>query len=239
MTTALPPTSHRRIHAKKLGVHLTRLLAERGLSKRGVAAELSTSRSLLTLWCKGQSLPSLEQALELSQAIGDDRILEIVRDGRMVTCPIDGTQFEWRGGGPAVYCSDRCRKVGAAANQRKTRNTSIPKLEGELALLTDRIAAFCGSCEWDGICKTPDCELRAVSPLPLRLAPDVDEVEPWQQGPLTEEGREALSSKSRARWADPEYRERNLAAMQAAGHPAHDERRDEWRAAVAAGRRSA
>lgn len=236
MTTPLPPDSHRRLHSRKLGAHLTRTLAARKISKRGLAGTLSTSRSLLILWCKGDVLPSLDQARELAEALSDPKILEIVQEGRMLTCPVCQRRFEWIGGGRATYCSDRCRKYGA--NSVNRRRSNIALVENELALFRDRVVAFCTACELDGICKTADCELRPVSPLPLRAPVDVDAAQPWERGPLTDEGRARQAEARERRWSRPGERERWGAHMRAV-HPANDpERRDAWREAVAAGRRA-
>ncbi len=236
MTTPLPPDSHRRLHSRKLGAHLSRILATRKISKRGLSETLSTSRSLLILWCKGDVLPSLDQARELAEALSDPRILEIVQEGRMLTCPVCTRTFEWRGGGRATYCSDRCRRYGA--NGATRRRSNLPLVENELALFRDRVAAFCGACEPDGICKTSECELRAVSPLPLRAAIDVEAARPWAQGPLTEAGRASRDAASAERWRRPGERER-MGALIRASHPAHDpERREAWRGRVGAGRKA-
>jgi len=237
VTTPLPPDSHRRVHSAKLGAHLTHELAIRRISKKGLAQTLSTSRSLLTLWCKGDVLPSLDQARELSEALADPSILKIVMAGRMLTCPVCSRTFEWRGGGRATYCSDRCRKYGANAATR--RRSNLPMVESALAMHKAVVATFCGACEPDGICKTPACDLRPVSPLPLRSAIEVDAAQPWKQGPLSAVGRASHRLASARRWAKPGERER-MGALIRAAHPANDpERREDWREAVAAGRRSA
>lgn len=237
MTSILPPDSHRRVHAMRLGRHLTALLSARKISKRGLATTLSTSRSLLILWCKGDVLPSLDQARELAEALADARVLEIVQAGRVLTCPVCSKRFEWRGGGRATYCSNRCRKYGANAANR--RRSNLPMVEAELAIAKQAVADFCAACEPDGICKTPACELRAVSPLPLRAAIEVPMAEPWKQGPLTPAGRAAQRRASDRRWAKPGERER-MGALIRARHPANDPaRRTDWTAAVSAGRRSA
>lgn len=205
MSLALPPDSHRRVHAKRLGARLTKALHDGKISKRGLALELGTARSLVTMWCKGDALPSLEVAAKLARAVGDDEILALARAARVLTCPVDQREFEWRGGGNALYCSDRCRKIGANANSRKP---PVTMLEGQIAELRQAVGDYCRGCEPEGVCRTFDCPLRGVSPLPLKLGTEVDEVEPWSQGPLSIEGRQALGDKARARWADPEYKAR-------------------------------
>jgi hypothetical protein len=234
MTTILPPDSHRRVHAMKLGRHLTAILAARKISKRGLADTLSTSRSLLILWCKGDVLPSLDQARELSEALSDQTILEIVKAGRMLTCPVCARTFEWRGGVRATYCSDRCRKYGANGASRQRAN--LPLVQAELAIVKGAVAAFCGACEPDGICKTPACQLRDASPLPLRSAIEVDAAQPWKQGPLSPVGLAAVRLAAQRRWSKPGERQR-MGALIRAHHPANDpERRAAWREAVSAGR---
>jgi DNA-binding XRE family transcriptional regulator len=58
------------------------------------------------------------------------------------------------------------RAAIAAFRATRGRATQV-RVERRLSDHQAAVEAFCRSCEWDGFCKTPDCELRPVSPLPL------------------------------------------------------------------------
>jgi hypothetical protein len=80
------------------------------------------------------------------------------------------------------------------------------------------IEDMCRSCEPEGLCRTPECPLRAVSPLSL-IANDVD-VEParkplgrWGRPELHAEHAEAMRKRHAA---DPALRERTGQLMRAA-----------------------
>src|SRR5437868_13726492 len=111
------PDSHRKAAARRFGELLTRILAEKRVSKRGLAMQLGMSRSLLILWCKGEALPRLDSARRLAEALVAPRLLELVHEARMRTCPVDGVQFEETGGRPSVYCSGPCSKAGAKGHE--------------------------------------------------------------------------------------------------------------------------
>lgn len=102
------------------------------------------------------------------------------------------------------------------------------------------VDAFCRSCSGDE-CRTPTCEMRAISPLPLAVGdePDADVVEtpPGRWG--HPEQHERWSEHMRSAWQDPAHRARASVGLRdfnerKAADPAL---REEWVASVSRGRR--
>lgn len=104
----------------------------------------------------------------------------------------------------------------------------------------DAVAAFCRSCSGDE-CRTPECEMRAISPLPLAMTdePDPEVVTPPPGRWGHPEQHEQWSRHMRAAWQDPEHRSRAQRGLRdfnerKAADPAL---REEWVASVSRGRR--
>lgn len=170
MTYTIPPESPYREAARQFAVAFTRALEERGVSKRTLAARLTghgSSRSSIQLWARGESLPTVETARRLDQALGTTHLEKIVVRSRLVKCQNGcGRTIIVRGNRQRTrYCSPACAKQAA-----KVRTALLPKrdtLARRLELHRRAVAAFCAGCRPDGICRAPECELRPVSPLPL------------------------------------------------------------------------
>lgn len=91
------------------------------------------------------------------------------------------------------------RACDAYGRSDAKRGVRISSFERQIETANAAVAAFCASCEPEGKCKEPACELRPVSPLPL----------------VTEERDVATVQKPSGAWA-PEHREGQLAALRAA-----------------------
>lgn len=97
------------------------------------------------------------------------------------------------------------------ANSGSKRGTRLTTLETMVERHRAAAAAFCEACEPDGYCRTPTCELRSISPLPLRN--DTRDVREAVKAPRRwgGEGRDrqraAFSSDLRERWQQPGRRE--------------------------------
>ena len=98
-------------------------------------------------------------------------------------------------------------------------------------LLEDAVAAMCAACEPEGVCRTPDCPLRAFSPLPLEIhqqmapARTIERIRAAAAVKATPTRRASM----RRRWADPAWRAAQETAIRAGNHPARDpERREAW-----------
>lgn len=135
----------------------------------------------------------------------------------------------------------RKRELRAAvAAFRSTRNRGVRiTLARDLDRSRAAVEAFCNSCEWDGFCKTPTCELRPVSPLPLEPRIELpDPAEPalgrWGQPGAAERHSEGM----RARYeAEPERREAHRARKTAWWANLTPAQRVEWGRKISAGRK--
>ena len=117
----------------------------------------------------------------------------------------------------------RKRDLKAAVGTfRTTRNKGVRiTLARDLDRSRAAVEAFCRSCEWDGFCKTPECELRPVSPLPLEPRIELPEPAERAQGAWGPDNREAMVASVQAanaeRWDRPGERQR-----------ASEQKRDWW-----------
>jgi transcriptional regulator with XRE-family HTH domain len=155
------------------GAILRRTMADRGVDVRALASALDMDASSVVDWRRGVRLPRVESAAAIADALSAPVIAEAVVRQRTMQCALCGRDFLFNnvGGRRRRYCSQDC---GANAwNSERRRVTEKDwgmvhtRWRSRYQKAQAAIEAFCRSCEWDGICKTPDCELRAVSPLPL------------------------------------------------------------------------
>ena len=128
---------------------------------------------------------------------------------------------------------------GRSEAKRVTRNRSLERRAQTIQAAVD---AMCAGCEPAGVCRTPECALRSVSPLSLALQPDKTAGEvrkpegPW--GPLFRDAQlVAIRDANAERWARPGERERASASM--AARFATPELRAEAGRRVSIGRRRA
>lgn len=84
-----------------------------------------------------------------------------------------------------------------------------------LGMHREAVAAMCNTCEPLGYCRTPDCPLRAVSPLPLLITDKEGDLASRAPGPWAGENRERMLKSIRAanakRWSRDGERERAAA----------------------------
>lgn len=238
MTVPLSPDSTRRRHAARFGALLTETLAERGVSRRGLARALGTSPGLLWQWSAGNNLPRLETAQRVADALGEPRLAAIVREARTVTCAACRATMVVEGGRPRRWCSDACKVVGNAMRSGVPSRERAVVAERRLALYRDAVAAMCQGCEPEGLCRDASCALRPVSPLPLAKAPrGPSDVPPDPPRVMTDAMREAIVSANRERWARPGAREAMAEAERARVAAMTDEARAEHARRISEGRR--
>lgn len=169
MTYKLSPESPRRAAARAFGVRLRTLMAKRRIGRRRLEKLCGVGDTSIANYRAGLSLPRLESAKAIADVLGDEQLVHIVVDARTYTCPVDGRRFTYDGEGPRVYCSIDCQRV--SEKQRAGQNVRVVTtgLKRRLATFAGAVDAMCRSCEPEGQCRTADCPLRAVSPLPLRV----------------------------------------------------------------------
>jgi len=182
-------------------------MRHRGASNRGVAVVCGTTEAAVSQWRRGEHLPTLRCANKLAEALHAPDLLTLcvrLRSGTCIVCKGPFTDESGR----RKYCSVRCRTYAA-----KGVSVSHPTDARQAA-----IDAYCRSCEPELACRTPRCELRAFSPLPLVT---LERVEPATRVPRwTPERRAATALRSTAYWSDPANRAKQRLAVRAAMTPA-------------------
>jgi len=156
-------------------------------------------------------------------------------DCREINHILNGQDFE--PGGRALLASVRAeidrvqgtthsvsrKALQRAANEYATsgskRGTRLTTLETMLERHRAAAGAFCRSCEPDGLCQTPTCELRPLSPLPLAndrrsLTTAVKASGRWR-GASSAAQRAQFSDELRRRWNEPGRRQRMAAVSRA------------------------
>ena len=169
MTSPIAPESPRRAIARRFGLELDRVIAARGKSLRGLAAESGVARTAMYFYRDGVNLPSLEVAGRLADALDWPRLVAIVEEARSGTCEECARSFaSTAGSGNRRFCSEDCRRraYSRRVHLRPARDRAVVA-ERTSARYVAAVDAFCRSCELDGACRTPGCPLRIVSPLPL------------------------------------------------------------------------
>lgn len=124
------------------------------------------------------------------------------------------------------------------------RNARSRTVERRVGVLQSSVDAMCAGCEPLRVCRTPDCALRAVSPLPLALDPrkTADEPEPVEGawGPTHRPTMlAAIRGANAERWARPGERETARARMVARYAAETPEEKAERARRVSEGRRRA
>ncbi|MGH2465415.1 MAG: helix-turn-helix domain-containing protein [Candidatus Limnocylindrales bacterium] len=113
------------------------------------------------------------------------------------------------------------------------RQARIDRSARQLEVVQASVDAMCAGCEPLGVCRTPECALRPVSPLPLALRPDLTADEPIRpEGPWGPANRErmtaAIAAASQRRWARDGEREAQSARMRARHAAATPEEHAAW-----------
>jgi len=189
MTYAVTPGTIKATQAKQFGDEMVKACRERGISFNELARSVGHGHTAIDHYRKGSSLPRTETAIAIAEALNWPKLKTMILSFRSYPCARAGCGrvFVNEGGGPKLYCSTACLKIAEnlriaerrrrQAGQLDTarhRNAAdrrmkgvITTLQGELAVLHDRIEAMCRSCEPEGLCRNIDCDLRTVSPLPF------------------------------------------------------------------------
>lgn len=256
MTYTIPPGTPKAIKAAAFGRELSKALRTRDVPRNEVARVLGVGRTALDHYRTGAVLPRTRTGLLLAEVLDWPKLGEMIVAARTFTCarPGCGRTYRHESGGPRKYCrpacqqqaeaqriaSTRLRQAGQTDDGRK-RAAAIAQLRSAARIADERarvaedaIAAMCRSCEPTGVCRTPECELRVVSPLPLdecRGRP-----EPRTASAIRREVAnrpELIAARvggSHRRWARPGERERQAERSAAM----HAERTDEERAVIIA-----
>jgi hypothetical protein len=187
MTATYGPEHPRYESAQRFGTQLKTAMSRRRMRPFHLykATGGGYSANQFHAWLTGAALPRLDTALRLAEALVWPALAEIAREARTSACerPGCGKVFFTEGGRTRKYCSPRCRQIVHEyyAGRHRDRKLTVTAQEGDLRAIFQEVkagleeldehrsavAAMCGSCEPEGYCRTPDCALRLVSPLPL------------------------------------------------------------------------
>lgn len=164
MTTwsELNPTAVQRFHKS-----LVTRIEESGRSQADISREIGSDPRTISRWMRLGTLPSLKLGAALADALGDQMLLRELTWARTLDCRSCGKRFV-AAVRPNPYHSEIC---GMRAHRRryrtKTKTHELRMAREESRRLDAAVKRFCHRCEPLGVCMTPTCELRNVSPLPL------------------------------------------------------------------------
>ena len=167
--------------------HLRRKMADRRIRVGTLAKAIGCNRGSLVQWRNGYRLPTDRMLGGLADILDAPSLVTMALDIRGGTCAECGKPFRQhaKAGTQQRFCGSGCKSAHnnrlARERTRSTRADRIAvavlreqnavemrdKARAETAQRDHAIVAFCASCEWDGVCKMPDCEMREFSPLPL------------------------------------------------------------------------
>jgi len=168
VSTPLAADSPRRAHARRFAIELDRAVVRSGMSLRGLARTVGLSRSALHFYREGVTMPSLETAARLADVLGAPRLVEIAASSRSGSCAQCSRPFtSAAGAGNRRYCSEDCRVIAYRLRMSPPARERAIVAERRATRYADAVAEFCRACEPEGICRTPECPLRVVSPLPI------------------------------------------------------------------------
>jgi hypothetical protein len=191
---------------------LKRALKRKGISVTMLAERLGVPAGTVQHWFYGVHLPPSKYGGPLGDAL-DNSTLEAWLDTLYTHyCAVCKGIFRSEGfSGPRKYCGDDCRRM---ANKVGAKNIAAkPSRDRDLLVIYKRsVAAFCHECARSPICPNAKCELRAASP--LKTEEDIELMRPVRRSTKwTEERKQAFSKKMKEQWADPEIKERRVAAV--------------------------
>lgn len=170
----------RKTGSHKFGGHLKALMARRGMTQRQTGEVIGVTSAAVSRWVKGDALPSQQAAARLIDHFGSQALATMLADLRGLDCHQCGRRFE-RSAKRGRFCSRTCwqrwwnqehvkQRLGDRADLLVSIRNENDDLRYEVQRKDAAVERFCRACEIDGLCKTADCELRDVSPLPLKRA---------------------------------------------------------------------
>lgn len=239
MTYTIPPDSPKAVKARAFGREMVKACRARDIPLKGLARSIGIGHTALDHYRQGVVLPKTATAHAIAEVLDWPRLAEIVEQARTFVCGRPGCERTYRheGGGPRRYCTPDCVRIAVAqrmasrrlrqAGQKddgRLRAAAIAQLRSAARIADERavaaeisIAAYCRGCEPEGLCRMADCPLRPFSPLPL-VTHEVLERPRTNAEIRVEINRKAKPARSAAmtrRWADPAWREKQVALSQA------------------------
>lgn len=129
-------------------------LRTQDVTRTDLARRVGVSPEAVSNYLRARYLPRPDIADAIADVLVSPRLSQLASTGRLIRCAMCG-RATWRGQTKRRYCSNQCWD--------KSR-TNLPPGQSATQAAID---AFCGACEPEGVCRTPECPLQPFSPLPL------------------------------------------------------------------------
>ena len=158
---------------QKFAAMLRLAMHNKGYTIVDIARETGLSHSTLYKIRDGNRVPAIQTGAKLAEVLDMPVLGLSVIEMRTKQCIIcTGTYVDHGRQNTAKCCGVKC---GRSLRQRKERKAST-EYYGRLHVIARRrmdkytraVLAFCKACEPEGMCRRASCELRPVSPLPLK-----------------------------------------------------------------------
>lgn len=157
---------------------LRRAMTRRGMTCRRLAELVGCDQKTIHEARKPTWHPVHSFALAMAEALDWEYLADLSLAANTRQCAYCGSGFiiTRTQGVERKHCSKRCqvndahrfsRERGRYARQREERERHRKLLDARLTQHQEAVAAFCRECEPEGLCRTAECALRDVSPLPL------------------------------------------------------------------------
>jgi len=153
---------------KYFAAELKKALDRNNLTAPQLAQEAGIKYSRVHHWVSGRSMPSIHVIQQICDLLGDEEIMiATVRVNTRICSNCSKEYIQESSQGRSFLCGPECRqqsnrlksKIGKSSIQLAQY---VPQDEYRLS-----VDAYCKGCEPAGVCVTPECALRPVSPLPL------------------------------------------------------------------------
>ena len=148
---------------------LRRACTRRQQSRPDLVRATGACSTLVKMWLDGTRYPDHPTVVALAEHLDWPTLVERSIADRTGTCEAcGGPSFVTRGSVKARFCSPRCRR--RISDRRRNGRVLVQDrkvLRYRLEEHEDAVRAYCRSCEPEGLCRTAECPLRSVSPLPL------------------------------------------------------------------------
>lgn len=166
--------------SQRFGRYLRFIIRKRGVIASEVARAIGASSASMSDWTTGKKFPQLDYVVALSEVLDHQGLLDYATRLRTRTCETCGQEFvDTTKRLIATCCSQACKKTAWRRQARESVESRYKLDRSRLQMHREAVAAHCRGCEPMGVCQTPECPLRSVSPLPLvRIVRDTAVVAP-------------------------------------------------------------
>lgn len=158
---------------QKFSAMLRLAMHNKGFTIAAIAEETGIAPSTIYKIRNGNRVPAIQTGARLAEVLDMPILGLAVIEMRTKQCFVcTGTYVDHGRQNTAKCCGVKC---GRSLRQRKERQASS-EYYGRLHVIARRrmdkytraVLAFCRACEPEGMCRNASCELRPVSPLPLK-----------------------------------------------------------------------